>query len=245
MNPLVSAFHTARFWVCIVPLSLVLGVVAIVARLFDASGDLSHNVARLWNRLNCNLNGIGVDIQGMEHVLRDRAQIFVANHQSYFDIFALSGFLPVQIRWMAKASLFKLPFVGWSMTAAGYIPVKREDKRKAYQSFMETVEKIKTGKSVVIFPEGTRSRDGTIGAFKKGGQLLAVRSGAPMVPVTIVGAWKIVKKGSGVIRPGNIRIIISPPVTVEKGADAEETLNRIRDIICKNHERALTETTAS
>ncbi len=126
------------------------------------------------------------------------------------------------------------------MKAAGYISVDRSNKRKAYQSFVATVEKLKQGCSVVIFPEGTRSEDGTIGPFKKGSNLLAVRANAPMVPVTIVGTGNIIKKSSLVINPGPVRIIISPPVhtnaaTAKGGAD-ENVLDDIRQTICQNYE---------
>lgn len=238
MKALASFYHTFKFWMVISVLSLVLGVAALILAAVRRNGDGPHRIASLWSRLLCRLNGIPVEIIGLENVQRDRAQIFVANHQGYFDIFALSGYLPVQIRWMAKASLFRIPFVGWSMKAAGYIPVQRDNKKKAFQSFLDTIEKIKAGCSVVLFPEGTRSENGIIGPFKKGGHLLAARSGAPMVPVTILGTGAIIRKGSAVIRPGAVRIIISPPVDMERrGPDGvEQALVGIRETIIRNYE---------
>jgi 1-acyl-sn-glycerol-3-phosphate acyltransferase len=230
-------FNTLKFWILITLLSLILGVCAMLAPLTDPSGNRSHRISSLWARWLCKLNGIQVEITGLENILQDRAQIFVANHQSFFDIFALSGYLPVQIRWVAKASLFHIPFVGWSMKAAGYISVDRSNKKKAYQSFVATVEKVKQGYSVVIFPEGTRSEDGTIGSFKKGSHLLAVRAKAPMVPVTIIGTGNIIKKNSLVITPGPIRIVISPPVYTEASntKDGENLLADIRKTICSTY----------
>ena len=213
-----------------------------MARLFDSSNNLSHRVSSLWGRLLCTLNGIQVDIEGLEHINRDQAQIFVANHQGYFDIFALSGFLPVQIRWVAKSSLFKIPFVGWSIAASGYIPVDRGSRKKSYQAFLATIETLKAGNSIVIFPEGTRSEDGTIGPFKKGSLLLSVRSGASLVPVTLLGTGNIIRKGSGIIRPGRIQIIISPPLSSQtvKEDKEENVLRNLREIICKNYENHTT-----
>ena len=233
-----AAYHTIKFWIIIILLSIVLGTLAVLARLFDSSNNLSHRISSLWGRLMCTLNGIQVDVEGLEHVRRDRAQVFVANHQGFFDIFALSGFLPVQIRWVAKSSLFKIPFVGWAIAASGYIPVVRGDRKKSYQAFVATIEKLKAGNSIVIFPEGTRSEDGTIGPFKKGGLLLSVRSGAPLVPVTLLGTGNIIKKGSGIIRPGRIQIVISPPIPSQAVAEEKEehVLRTLRDIICKNYE---------
>ena len=226
-------YHTVKFWTLIIFLSILLGTVAVLARFFDRSGNTSHNIASLWCRLLCQWNGVEVKVTGLEHILTDKSQIFVSNHQGYFDIFALSGFLPVQIRWVAKSSLFKIPFMGWAMTAAGYIRVERGDRKKSYQAFMQTVEKVKQGSSVIIFPEGTRSEDGTVGPFKKGSNLISSRSNSPMVPVTIVGSGDIIKKGSAIINPGTVQIIISPPITKHEKDDGQ-ILNSIRDTICDN-----------
>jgi 1-acyl-sn-glycerol-3-phosphate acyltransferase len=236
-----AAYHTTKFWIIIVLLSIVLGTLSVLARLLDSSNNLSHRVSGLWGRWLCTLNGIQVDIEGLEHIRRGQAQIFVANHQGFFDIFALNGFLPVQIRWVAKSSLFKIPFVGWAITASGYIPVDRGSRKKSYQAFLATIETLKAGNSIVIFPEGTRSEDGTIGPFKKGGLLLSVRSGAPLVPVTLLGTGNIIKKGSGIIKPGRIQIVISPPLSSQavKEDKEENVLRTLRDIICKNYESHL------
>jgi 1-acyl-sn-glycerol-3-phosphate acyltransferase len=116
--------------------------------------------------------------------------------------------------------------------------VVRGNRKKSYQAFVATIEKLKAGNSIVIFPEGTRSEDGTIGPFKKGGLLLSVRSGAPLVPITLLGTGNIIRKGSGIIRPGRIQIVISPPISSQVVAEDKEenVLRTVRDIICKNYE---------
>ena len=122
------------------------------------------------------------------------------------------------------------------MIAAGYIPVERDNRKKAYEAFNKALEKIKEGCSIIIFPEGTRSEDGEIGPFKKGSNLIASRTKSPMVPVTIIGSGDIIKKGSARINPGSIRVIITPPV--EPSADKkrnEEVLQSIRETIVNNH----------
>jgi 1-acyl-sn-glycerol-3-phosphate acyltransferase len=236
LSKLVSIYHTARFWILISFLSIVLGLLAIVAGLIDKSGNRAHKVSSLWCRLLCKLNGVKVKIVGWENILTDRPQIFVSNHQGYFDIFALSGYLPVQIRWVAKSSLFKIPFLGGAMKASGYIPVVRDDRKKAYEAFNKTLEKVKEGSSIIIFPEGTRSEDGEIGPFKKGSNLIASRSKCPMVPVTIIGSGDIIKKGSAVITPGSVQVIISPPVEPSNDKkENEEVLQSIRRTIISHH----------
>ena len=119
------------------------------------------------------------------------------------------------------------------MKAAGYIQVERDDRKKSYQAFIQTVEKVKQGNSVIIFPEGTRSEDGTVGPFKKGSNLIASRSHSPMVPVTIIGSGDIIKKGSAIINPGTVQIILSPAI-INHAKDDGEILNSIHDTICAN-----------
>ena len=122
------------------------------------------------------------------------------------------------------------------MKASGYIPVERDDRKKAYEAFNKTLEKIREGCSLIIFPEGTRSEDGKIGPFKKGSNLIANRSKSPMVPITIIGSRDIIKKGSASITPGPIRVVISPPVEprAEK-KENEEVLQSIRETIISHH----------
>ena len=236
MKYFLPLYHTLRFWVLIISLSITLGTVATVLGVLDRSGNQSHKVAALWSRLICRWNGIKVEVSGKENILVDQPQIFIANHQGYYDIFTLAGYLTVQLRWVSKAVLFRVPFMGWAMRAAGYIPVERNNRKQSYQAFLNTLEAIKEGSSVVIFPEGTRSEDGSIGVFKKGSQLLAQRAKVPMVPVAIIGTRDIIRKGSMLFHPGTVRIIISPCIALEekdakKGA---EILQEIRNMICKN-----------
>ena len=236
MNFFLFFYHTVRFWIVIIILSIILGTLATTLRIFDKSGNLSHKIAALWSKLICQLNGIKVEITGIENILSDRPQIFIANHQSYYDVFALSGYLGVQLRWVSKAVLFRIPFMGWAMSAAGYISVERNNRRQSYQAFLSTLEAIKAGSSVVVFPEGTRSEKGTIGIFKKGSQLLAQRAKVPIVPITIIGTRDIIRKGSMLIRPKAVRIIISPCINLEEddAKKGDEILQEIRNIICAN-----------
>ena len=240
MKLFLTFYHTLRFWIVIISLSIILGTVAVVLGVFDRSGNQSHKVAALWSRLICRWNGIKIKVTGAENILVGQPQIFIANHQGYYDIFALAGYLAVQLRWVSKSVLFRIPFMGWAMTAAGYIPVERNNRKQSYQAFLNTLEAIKAGSSVVVFPEGTRSEDGNVGAFKKGSQLLAHRAGVPIIPVTIIGTRNIIRKGSMIIRPGPVRIIISPYITLDgkNAKKGDEALQDIRNTICKNFKTA-------
>lgn len=236
VKPLFTLCYTLRFWILITILSIVLGVMAIVAGFFDSSGNTTHKIASLWSRLLCRWNNVEVEIIGLENVLKNQSQIFVSNHQGYFDIFTLTGFLPLQFRWVAKSSLFRIPFLGWAMKSAKYLPVVLGNRKKSYQAFIKIRKSIRQGNSVIIFPEGTRSADGTIGPFKKGGQLLATQSGVPVVPVTLIGSWNIMRKGSMTIYPGPVKIIFSHPMKLNSSSSepGERSFEEIRKTICNN-----------
>ncbi|MBI5966447.1 MAG: 1-acyl-sn-glycerol-3-phosphate acyltransferase [Deltaproteobacteria bacterium] len=205
-------FRTLFAWTTYFFSTLILGTVAIFLSLFDSSGNIPHLVARLWGKIQLRTTGTQVKIQGLENINPHDSYILVSNHQSNFDIFALLGYLPIQFRWTAKAELFRTPFMGWAMSRIGYIPIERDSPKKAYRSMLQAAEKVKEGVSVMIFPEGTRSPDGKLQPFKKGVFLIALKSQAPILPITIRGTEKIMPKGDWHTYPGRVQITIEQPI---------------------------------
>jgi 1-acyl-sn-glycerol-3-phosphate acyltransferase len=202
--------------------TVIFAIAAILLSLFDASGNLSHLAARLWGKIQVWTTGTIVTVQGLENINPLKSYILVSNHQSFFDIFSLLGYLPLQFRWIAKAELFRVPVLGWGMSRTGYIPIERDSPKKAYRSMLQGAEKIRQGTSVLIFPEGTRSPDGNLQPFKKGVFLIALKSQAPILPVTIRGTRSIMRKNDWRTYPGNVRIIISPPIETAGFSTAKE-----------------------
>ncbi len=141
--------------------------------------------------------------------------VLMPNHQSLYDIPALLATLPGQTRFLAKQSLFRIPIFGWSLRTGGFIPVDRGDRRQAREVFQRAIEGLGAGDSILIFPEETRTTDGRLGEFKKGGFLLALRSGLPVVPVGIRGNFEVRPKGSWVIRPGRVTVHYGCPISAE------------------------------
>jgi len=139
----------------------------------------------------------------------------MANHQSDFDILIALAHIPVQFRWIAKKELFAIPIFGAAMRSAGYIEIDRSNREKAIRSIDEAALRIRSGKSVMTFPEGTRSPDGHIKAFKQGAFHLAIQSGVPIIPVTIIGSGRIMPKRSLRIKPGQIKMVIGKPIDVK------------------------------
>jgi 1-acyl-sn-glycerol-3-phosphate acyltransferase len=206
--------------------------------LISPGENKAHKIANLWAKMLLKLTSIRVDVIGRENILMDRPQIFMANHQSDFDILIVLAHIPGQFRWIVKKELFKIPIFGKAMKNAGYIEIDRQNHEKAMKSMDEAAVKIREGKSVVTFPEGTRSKDGTIKPFKQGLFHLAIKAGVPIVPITIIGAHEIMPKRTLKVRPGRIAMVIDRPVEVS-GYTIEtrsKLIEVVRGIIIKNFE---------
>ena len=201
---------------------LVISVVTVPAALlivllglFDRSGKYAYGITRLWTWMILMIGGVGLKVTGLSHLDPKRQYIFLVNHQSYIDIPVLIQSLPsFQLRWITKRELLWVPFFGWALWAAKHITVDRSDRMNAMGSLKKAKERMKSGISLVIFPEGTRSSDGHLLPFKRGGLLLAVRTQTPIVPVTISGSWTVLPKGDWRIRGGQIEVTVGPPVSV-------------------------------
>jgi len=176
------------------------------------SPDYLHNVARFWGRSGLWFGGARLEIIGSENVPVDQPLIFMPNHQSNFDILALFAAIPTQFRWLAKQELFAIPLFGLTMRRSGYIPVDRSDRKKALKSMRMAADRITDGTSVIVFPEGTRSPDGLLQPFKRGGFHLALQAGVQVVPVAIEGSHKVMAKDELYVHGGHIRVVFFPPM---------------------------------
>lgn len=187
--------------------------------------DRLHVFIRFWARGCLWLGGIRLTVEGAEFLPHDRPVVLMSNHQGNFDIPVLLAGVPVQFRWLAKEELFRIPGFGRVMQTAGYIPVERGDRRKAAASMHAAAQRVADGTAVMIFPEGTRSPDGRLLPFKKGGFTLAQLAGVEIVPLAISGSTAAMPKHSLWVRSGEIRLRIFPPIpTAGKSAQAREAL---------------------
>ena len=174
---------------------------------------------------------VRVQIEGREHAPIGTSFVILANHQGNYDILALYGFLGRQFRWVMKEELRKVPFLGWGCAAIGHIFVDRSNSRQAFASLEAAKPRLVGGVSVLFFPEGTRSEDGRLGRFKKGGFVMARQLDFPVLPVSISGASAILPRGCLFPRPGSIRITIHPPVDPKAFADDAEFIDGVRATI--------------
>jgi 1-acyl-sn-glycerol-3-phosphate acyltransferase len=213
-----------------------MATISLTVSFWDKDGSRQHWCARTWCKLIARTVGARVRVHGLENVPPlGTSVVYMANHQSYMDIPTIFGYLPVQFRIIAKESLFKVPFMGWHLTRAGNIPINRSNRREAMRSINAAIERIRSGTSIVVFPEGTRSRTGVLQDLKAGSFKLAVKAGVPIVPITIVGTCKILPKDSLVPHPGPVEMFIGPAVATRDAREEqlEDLIARVRAIIAE------------
>lgn len=185
---------------------------SILAMKFDRSGRIYHKMMRRWSKILLWLFGIRATVRGTEHLDGSTSYVYLPNHSSYLDIIALGATVPDDMRFIFKKELTKVPVFGWTLAAGPYILMDRADPRNALASIEEAAAQIRDGASVAIFPEGTRTPDGKLGPFKRGGLMLATKSGVPMVPVAIRGTYNLLSRHDKKVRPGTVEVIIGTPI---------------------------------
>ena len=211
----VPPFHWWRTVFFLIPAisvyTIVLGTVSIGSSLFERRGYFAHWCARTWSRLILGTTGVHVDVQGLERLVPGRTYVFVANHQSIYDIPILFWSLPYQLRIIAKASLGRFPFLGWHLRRTGHMLVdRRRPDRDAIFGWGSRLTS--QGLSLIVFPEGTRSRDGSVGRFKRGSFHLALAGGLPVVPISVIGSRRVMRKGRLATYPGRVRVVVHDPI---------------------------------
>jgi len=222
------------FYVVLFVSTILIGALAVLAAAITRRSDLAHLCARMWGNVNLWAAGVKVEVHGLEKVDTGSSYVYAANHQSWFDIFAILGKIPVQFRWLAKAELFKVFMLGPAMRASGYIPIDRSNRRQAFASISLAARRIQEGTSVVIFPEGTRSLDGVLQEFKKGGFMLALQSQHPIIPISISGSFQILpKRGSWRIHPGRVRMTVGAAIPTEglTSKDRDTLMDQVREAL--------------
>jgi 1-acyl-sn-glycerol-3-phosphate acyltransferase len=233
------SFHWFRtvFWLIptIAVYTIVLGIASITSSLFDRRGYFGHACARAWSWLILATTGVEVTVQGLERLVRGTTYVFVANHQSIYDIPCLFWHIPFQLRIIAKESLGRFPMLGPHLKRTGHMLV---DRRRPDRSgiFGWASRLTANGLSLIIFPEGTRSRDGMLGKFKGGSIMLAMQAGLPLVPISVVGSRHVMKKGELTTRPGHVTLIVHDPIAlpaVDEPSvhDVRALADRVREVI--------------
>jgi 1-acyl-sn-glycerol-3-phosphate acyltransferase len=223
----------------IILVTVFMAVMVIVLSFIKVGGDTVHKVGRIWAKCILAISDIKVTVKGLSNLKPGRSYIYMPNHMSNFDIPVLQAHLPVQFRWLAKAELYKIPIFGHAMKSAGYISIDRSDRRSAIESLNQAANIIRHGVSVIIFPEGTRSRNHNIQPFKKGGFFLAVDSGVSIVPIIIHGTDQIMPTKKITIKPGNVILEITKPITSSNYTrkTKDNLMKKVRNIILESYDK--------
>ncbi|MFH1994434.1 MAG: lysophospholipid acyltransferase family protein [Nitrospinota bacterium] len=208
---MMNTLYSIILWSIGVTLTMVIGIMGLISSVV-AGRDSIYIFTRMWGRALCVVGGAKVEVEGKENIDPNQSYLFAMNHQSFFDIFAVMGYVDVPLVWVPKKSLFNIPVVGWCMRRMGFIEIDRRNPLLAMRKLEEESRELKSRKSIILFPEGTRTRDGSLGAFKRGILIVIKNTKMPLLPVTINGSHKLMGKGSINVHPGPIKITIGKPI---------------------------------
>jgi len=216
-------------WLVFLPIVVVLtGIFSLLTIIFAGLVNpqfASRVFAATWARVLGYLTPIRVDVQGAEHARKDRSYIVVSNHQSMYDILVLYGWLRLDMKWVMKKELRKMPGIGIGCEKAGHIFVERQKPKLAAQVLTEAVHRLGKGVGVLFFPEGTRSLDGRLLPFKKGAFYVSLAEGIPILPVTVSGTRDILPAKTLTLFPGRARLTIHPAID-----PGERTLEQLEEV---------------
>lgn len=216
--------------------TIIMGSLSLALSLYDPGGRRQHWCARNWCRLIARTSGARVRVYGAEHIRPDTSYVFLSTHQSYMDIPAMLGYLPAQLRIAAKKILFRIPFMGWHLWRAGHIPIDRSSTQNAVTSMQLAAGYLRNGICAFVFPEGTRSRDGVLHGFKKGGFKLALQAQVPIIPITIIGSRQVLPPDSVIFRPCPIDMYVDEPIPTAglTDEDIEMLMRRVHDAMASH-----------
>ena len=228
------------FWLIVAPVfilaTLLTALTVIVGCALGGEKFFSYYPGMLWSKIACYLVLCPVRVRGRENLEKNQSYVFVSNHQGAFDIFLIYGFLGVPVKWMMKVGILKIPFVGTACHAAGFIFVDNSTPQAVKHSIAEAKHRLKDGVSLVVFPEGSRSKNGKMGKFHKGAFQIAIDQHIPIVPVTLNGPFKVMQRGTLNIYPYRMEMVIHPPVIVDKSTftdmkNVQHLANEVKDVI--------------
>jgi len=222
------------FWAAIA--TVILGIPVMVAGLLSRTGNLAFSISKLWAYTMLAVSFVRTEIKNKNKILKGTSYIIISNHQSHYDIITLVTTLGIQYRWIIKKEILKLPIFGYALYASRNIFIDRSNTTSAIESINKGFDRLPKGVSVMVFAEGTRSPDGQIHEFKKGGFATAVRRKIPILPVTINGSRRVMRKGSFTLKPGKIQIVIGDPIDTSSYTTdtVQDLINKTRQTIIAN-----------
>src|SRR4030042_429205 len=212
MKSLFKAIRIAWLFLWASIATIILGIPVIIAGLLSRTGNLAFSLSKIWAYIMLTVSFVRTEIKNKAKLLKGTSYIIISNHQSHFDILALVTTLGIQFRWFIKKEVLKIPLFGYALYASRNIFIDRSNTARAIESINKGMDRLPKGAGVMVFAEGTRSADGKIQEFKKGGLKIAITHKIPILPVTVNGSRRVLPKGSLVVKPGKIQIVIGDPI---------------------------------
>jgi len=219
--------------------TLIIGIPLIFAAFFSKTGKLPYVMGKSWAWLVMKTNRVKIQIEGFEKIIKTRSYVFISNHSSNLDPPIVALALQNQLRFVAKKSLGSIPVFGWAIHLAKMILIDRSNSNTARETLNRAISDLKDGISACFFAEGTRSIDGRLQKFKKGGIMLALKARLPIVPITVIDTHKLLPKNCMRIKSGVVRIIVGDPIDVSDyyEKDRDILLQKVRSVIRGNLKR--------
>ena len=241
MMVIIKGFYTVYAWIVNVALWSAGYIVSIASTIgIKDKEDKYNSIERIFTKISFRLLGINFDVKGLENIPDNEPVIFVSNHQSLIDIKLSIAAIPKNFSFISKDILFKIPILGKYMRTSGHIGIRRSDERNAYGTLNEVVKKLDDGKSIIFFPEGTRSESGELGKFKRGISMIILKSGRKVIPTAIMGSREYLPKSSILSNPGHRDIcfrfgkpIEFPKVETEDRELSVDVVARVRSEVSK------------
>jgi len=222
------------FWATIA--TIILGISVMVAGLLSRTGNLAFSISKLWAYTMLTVSFVRTEIKNKDKILKGTSYIIISNHQSLCDIIVLVTTLGIQYRWIIKKEILKLPIFGYALYASRNIFIDRSNTTSAIESINKGFDRLPKGVSVMVFAEGTRSPDGQIHEFKKGGFITAVTRKIPILPITVNGSRRVLPKGSLTLKPGKIQVVIGDPLDTSGYTTdtVQKLIDKTRQVVIAN-----------
>jgi 1-acyl-sn-glycerol-3-phosphate acyltransferase len=242
MKSLFNAIRVA--WLCLwlAIVTITLGIPVMLAGMLSRTGNLAFSISKIWAYVVLAVSFVSAEIKNKEKLLSRTSYIIISNHQSHFDILALVTTLGIQFRWIIKKEILKVPIFGYALYTSRNIFIDRSNTTRAIESINKGVNRLPKDAGVMVFAEGTRSSDGQIHEFKKGGFMIAIARKIPVLPVTVNGSRRVLPKGSLVVKPGKIQVVIGDPIDTSgyTADNVQELIDKTRLEIMANFDPGYT-----
>ncbi len=220
----------------ILTISTLWSTVAVITGPLNFMMPAYHVISRSWAKWLIRVSGIEIQVSGLDNIDVNQNYVFISNHASLFDIPILLSTIKNEIKMIAKRELAYIPIFGWSLIAGGYILIDRNNTRKTLRIMGKARQKLKKGNSILVFPEGTRSKNGSIQSFKRGAFLLAFQTHLDILPISIIGSHQVMPKKTFRLTPAKVQVVVDKPISIKevKSAQKQVLIDQVRDLIINN-----------